>query len=760
MPGVGLMGVGLRRRSLRPANVGPPPVLPTPSFTGTPLSGNEPLSVTLTSTSANATGLLFQKSNGGAFSNFTNTTTPNPVESFANGTWSIKLIATNANGTGNLTRTDYVASLIPAPSLASVSNQTLNLYGNTSLLVSLTLTGGASPVVYSAASSNITVLGNASVTFSGNTANLTPSQSIDGNTTITITATDALNRTSNASFRLSTYPNIPTPSVYYPLNGAGTVEAPIINTLGMANLTANVAPSSVYVQRGNGRWLPANISQIFQANATPIASSANESLAYSYFLNVRADAGTTIIRSTIIGGGGGQDASYLPGDGTITRGTIQSGGAAFKTATTSENGRWVAHHVYENWTGNVANISIDGYTYSACVTANGIPIDTAIRPLTLGAHADGGSRSNIYISDLSIWRGVANIPSVTQVARIAQNGRGRVNNGTVWAQSDSVVYPTGRLGSLTLPSPGRWVILDIDTGEDMDDYRSEALSLREHILGNISLRGIVVTSTIDKAAACAWVLANYAGCAGNVPIYAYQGGLANVTPIVDNYAANTATQFGNTTGRAGFPDSTTGYFNILSNATDGNVTVIAQGYLSSLNAFVQSSPANKTLFNQKVGFLVLAATSFPSSAGGFNDYNIAQDYANAVQFFGNTTIPRLWSVDGLGRFANVGASIGSLAANNPLRFANGNFAASQGSAGNFGFTRAMWGDISLAGPLWGTLDLVKFTDTDITNVIGNANGCNAFNQTPGNDTVQIQTLPQQAYIDFINAKFSNFPLGT
>lgn len=80
------------------------------NFTGTPLSGAAPLSVGFTDSSTNTpASWSWEKNSGAGWVAFAGTpTAQSPTESFAAGTWSVRLTATNSGGTSTLTRTDYV----------------------------------------------------------------------------------------------------------------------------------------------------------------------------------------------------------------------------------------------------------------------------------------------------------------------------------------------------------------------------------------------------------------------------------------------------------------------------------------------------------------------------------------------------------------------------------------------------------------------------------------------------------------------------
>lgn len=92
------------------------PAAPVADFSGTPLSGAAPLSVAFTDLSSGApTSWLWEKNDGSGWANFGGTpTAQNPVESFAAGTWSVRLTATNATGADTKTRTNYVTSGVAA----------------------------------------------------------------------------------------------------------------------------------------------------------------------------------------------------------------------------------------------------------------------------------------------------------------------------------------------------------------------------------------------------------------------------------------------------------------------------------------------------------------------------------------------------------------------------------------------------------------------------------------------------------------------
>ncbi len=86
--------------------------IPAASFTMTPLTGSAPLSSTGTDASSNTpTSWLWEKNDGSGYVNFSGTpTAQNPTESFAAGTWSVRMTATNAAGSNAQTRTNYITA--------------------------------------------------------------------------------------------------------------------------------------------------------------------------------------------------------------------------------------------------------------------------------------------------------------------------------------------------------------------------------------------------------------------------------------------------------------------------------------------------------------------------------------------------------------------------------------------------------------------------------------------------------------------------
>lgn len=98
----------------KPANLVQAPVA---AFSGTPLTGTDPLAVAFTDASTfTPTAWAWEKSsNGGSsWAAFAGTpTVQNPSENFAVGTWSVRLTASNAGGGTVATRLNYIVVTAP-----------------------------------------------------------------------------------------------------------------------------------------------------------------------------------------------------------------------------------------------------------------------------------------------------------------------------------------------------------------------------------------------------------------------------------------------------------------------------------------------------------------------------------------------------------------------------------------------------------------------------------------------------------------------
>jgi PKD repeat protein len=101
-----------------PGGGGLPPA-PVPNFTATPTTGSPPLSVSFTDSSTNSpTSWAWDFDNNGSV----DSTAQNPTFQYvSSGTYSVKLSATNAGGTGSVTKTNYI-TVADGPPPAPVAN--------------------------------------------------------------------------------------------------------------------------------------------------------------------------------------------------------------------------------------------------------------------------------------------------------------------------------------------------------------------------------------------------------------------------------------------------------------------------------------------------------------------------------------------------------------------------------------------------------------------------------------------------------------
>jgi PKD repeat protein len=96
------------RRYLHGCAGTPCPVAPVAAFSGSPLSGEGPLTVTFTDASSGTPATWAWDFGDGGTSAL-----QNPTHTFNPGTWTVALTVTNAVGTNTLTKTDYVVVSVP-----------------------------------------------------------------------------------------------------------------------------------------------------------------------------------------------------------------------------------------------------------------------------------------------------------------------------------------------------------------------------------------------------------------------------------------------------------------------------------------------------------------------------------------------------------------------------------------------------------------------------------------------------------------------
>lgn len=109
--------------------IAPTPVIaPVAAFSGTPTSGEAPLESTFTDASTNTpTSWHWEKDDGNGWVDFDgDPTAQNPTEEFAEGVWDVRLTATNAGGSDDETKLDYITAEAPPESAGRAIHAVLN----------------------------------------------------------------------------------------------------------------------------------------------------------------------------------------------------------------------------------------------------------------------------------------------------------------------------------------------------------------------------------------------------------------------------------------------------------------------------------------------------------------------------------------------------------------------------------------------------------------------------------------------------------
>ncbi|MCX6685512.1 MAG: ice-binding family protein [Methanoregula sp.] len=122
----------------------PAVLAPVASFTGTPTTGTAPLTVVFTDSS---TGSPTSWSWDFGEVDITNSTDQNPVHTYASaGTYTVALIATNADGSDTATKPDYITVSVPAP-VANLAPVNLGTAGNFVILTKAGITDVPTSVI-------------------------------------------------------------------------------------------------------------------------------------------------------------------------------------------------------------------------------------------------------------------------------------------------------------------------------------------------------------------------------------------------------------------------------------------------------------------------------------------------------------------------------------------------------------------------------------------------------------------------------------
>lgn len=293
---------------------------PITAFSGSPLAGNEPLTVAFTDTSAN-TPTAWSWSFGDGSTN----TTQNPTHTFASqGTYAISLIATNAGGSNTTTRAGYIT--VGAPLLIPDFTGT-PISGTAPLNVTFTDTSTGSPTNWnwSFGDGNFSVLRNSSHVYSA-----------AGTYTVSLNATGASG--SNTTTRTN-YITVTSPA------GSGTVPTPLFTgspLSGTAPLTVTFtdlstgSPTSRNWSFGDGNFSTAQnpahaytSSGAFTVSLTSTNSAGSNSRTEARYITVAArsqNADMTLNGTSIQTSGGKQSVTVnlTNVNGTVTQPDLNS----------------------------------------------------------------------------------------------------------------------------------------------------------------------------------------------------------------------------------------------------------------------------------------------------------------------------------------------------------------------------------------------------------------------------------------------------
>lgn len=293
------------------------------AFSGTPVFGVAPLSVTFTDESAGGpTSWSWEKNNGSGWVPFDGTpAAQNPVENFAAGSWSVRLTVSNVSGSDDETKAGYV-SAGSAP-VAAFSGTPLS--GAPPLAVTFTDASTNSPTSWSWEKND----GGGWVPFAGTPAAQNPVENFAAGTwSVRLTATNAFGSddetkagyVTSASFIVATGGTITTDGDYkvHTFNASGTFQV----TSGSGNVQYLVVAGG-----GGGSQLGGGGAGGYLTNG-----------AYDYAVSVNS------YTVTVGAGGGGGSGSSQGGDGgnsvfaTITATGGGGGGAVSNTNRHGRNG--------------------------------------------------------------------------------------------------------------------------------------------------------------------------------------------------------------------------------------------------------------------------------------------------------------------------------------------------------------------------------------------------------------------------------------
>lgn len=272
------------------------------------------------------------------------------------------------------------------------------------------------------------------------------------------------------------------------------------------------------------------------------------------------------------------------------------------------------------------------------------------------------------------------------------------------------------------------IIIDSDMTLDADDVGDHAVLWGLAARGEVKVVGIIASSANDFSAPAMRAIANYYGHP-EVPVGAHKG----ATPTMESsafspYTQQITNQFG-TPGdtRFNYPDAVTVYRQVLANAPNSSVYIVANGYFQPLRALLQSQPdgisplTGTQLVAQKVKRFVCSGGMFP--AGQEHNFRVDPDAASFV--FAN------WP----GEIVSVGSEVGGDVVTGPSPTADGTQDPVKASYDLFGSsTTPAWGQVAVlfaARGMGTNFSLGGFNgQTVVSDSTQSQPGSNQWSQTP------------------------------
>lgn len=214
---------------------------------------------------------------------------------------------------------------------------------------------------------------------------------------------------------------------------------------------------------------------------------------------------------------------------------------------------------------------------------------------------------------------------------------------------------------------------------DIGDFGALAYVIHKHRMGQINLLGCMVDAGDDITAPATRAVLDYYGLTG-IPVGAYKGSDIHVGGTTGTPARIVRDAFrpGDTRSNAIYNDPVTFYNALLPGQANGSVTTSAGGFLKSVADYLNSSNANKAVWNSKIKLFEITAGQFPNSstgatppgnfpASGPGDWNIGGSETGgpngpvealaAVNIISLSTVPHVWGGDEICGNVNGAASL-------------------------------------------------------------------------------------------------------